>query len=128
MSSMRDCALLAVPLAATLLLAGCSDDTNPVKAEGSVVTGGLSAGNGVEALAALTTVSTVVKGWELENGRLPTGAEFATIPGATASGGATLAYVTTTAGFCLTATSAGPPVVVRVWTDPGGLQPEGASC
>jgi hypothetical protein len=69
-----------------------------------------------------------VKGWELENGRLPTAAEFATIPGATTRGGATLTYAATATGFCLTATSAGPPVVVRVWIDPGGLQPVGASC
>ncbi|HYN75620.1 MAG TPA: hypothetical protein VEV13_05425 [Candidatus Limnocylindria bacterium] len=128
MSPSRVCAVLAVPLASALLLVGCSDATDPVKAEASVVTGGLSAGNGVEALAALTTVSTVVKGWELENGRLPTAAEFATIPGATTSGGATLTYAATATGFCLTATSAGPPVVVRVWIDPGGLQPVGASC
>lgn len=109
------------------LLAGCSD-ANPAQAEADLATGGLSAGNDAQVTAALTATSTIVKGWQLENMALPTPAQFATIPGAAASGGATVTYKATATGFCLTATSSGKPTVVRTWAEPGGLQPAGTTC
>lgn len=114
-------------VAVALLGSGCSSN-DPVKAEASVVTGGLTQGNTVQVKAALAASSAAVKGWQIENGVLPSAAEFATIPGAASSGGATVTYVPAGSGFCLTATSSGQPVVVRVWREPGGLQPEGATC
>ncbi len=115
-------------LAATaFLLAGCSGG-NPVQAQADVATGGLTAGNGAQVTAALAAASTSVKAWQIENGALPTAAEFASIPGAATSGGASVVYVAAADGFCLTATSSGAPVVVRVWREPGGLQPAGAVC
>ncbi len=114
-------------VAVAVLSAGCSNG-DPVKAEASVVTGGLSQGNTVQVTAALAASSAAVKGWQIENGAFPSAADFATIPGAASSGGATVTYVASGSGFCLTATSSGQPVVVRVWREPGGLQPEGATC
>ena len=119
-------AALVLSLAGALV-AGCSN-ANPAQAEADLATGGLGAGNDVQVTAALAAVSTIVKGWQLENGTLPTPAEFATIPGATASGGATVTYQATATGFCLTATSSGQPTVVRTWAEPGGLQAAGSTC
>ena len=119
-------AVLAL-LVAGSLVAGCSD-ANPAQAEADLATGGLGAGNDVQVTAALTAASTIVKGWQLENGTLPTPAQFATIPGAAASGGATVTYQATATGFCLTATSSGKPTVVRTWAEPGGLQAAGTTC
>ncbi len=118
--------VLAVCLAGASL-AGCSG-ANPAQAEADLATGGLSAGNDTQVTAALAATSTIVKGWQLENTTLPTPAQFATIPGAAASGGATVTYKATATGFCLTATSSGKPTVVRTWTEPGGLQPAGSTC
>jgi hypothetical protein len=119
---------LLLVAATAVLLAGCSGG-NPVQAEADVATGGLTAGNGAQVTAALAAASTSVKAWQIENGALPTAAEFATIPGAATSGGASVVYVAAAGnGFCLTATSSGAPVVVRVWREPGGLQPAGAVC
>lgn len=117
----------ATLVALALLSAGCSN-SDPVKAEASVVTGGLTQGNTVQVTAALAASSVAVKGWQIENGALPSVADFATIPGAASSGGATVTFVPAASGFCLTATSSGQPAVVRVWREPGGLQAEGATC
>jgi hypothetical protein len=114
-------------IAVAMVSSGCSN-SDPVKAEANVVTGGLTQGNTVQVTAALASSSAAVKGWQIENGALPTTADFATIPGAASSGGATVTYVPAGSGFCLTATSSGQPAVVRVWREPGGLQPEGATC
>jgi hypothetical protein len=122
----RTCALLTV-LSACALLAGCSGD-NPVVAEGNIVTGGLTAGGEGQVAAALALSSTAVKGWQVENGALPSAADFAAIPGATSNGGATVTYRATASGFCLTGTSSGQPTVTRVWIEPGGLQPAGTTC
>jgi hypothetical protein len=125
-TSARACALLTV-LSVSALLAGCSGD-NPVVAEGNLVTGGLTAGGEGQVTAALALSSTAVKAWQVENGAMPTAADFAAIPGATSNGGATVTYKATTTGFCLTGTSSGQPSVTRVWLEPGGLQAAGATC
>lgn len=118
---------LALLVTGCALLAGCAGE-NPVVAEGNAVTGGLTAGNDVQVTAALTLSSTAVKAWQIENGALPTAADFAAIPGAASNGGATVTYTPTATGFCLTATSSGKPAVTRVWREPGGLQAAGATC
>ena len=69
--------------------------------------------------AALALSSTAVKAWQVENGAMPTAADFAAIPGATSNGGATVTYKATSTGFCLTGTSSGQPSVTRVWLEPG---------
>jgi hypothetical protein len=92
------------------------------------VTGGLRAGNDAQVTAALALSSSAVKGWQVEYGTLPAAADFAAIPGAAGSGGATVTYQASGSGFCLTATSSGQPAVTRVWREPGGLQPAGATC
>ena len=119
---------LATACAAALLLSACAGATNPVADQAGVVTGGLNAANDTQSVAALTTSGLAVKGWVVANSRYPTAAEFMAIPGAASSGGASISYTPTAAGFCLTATSAGPPVVVRTWLEPGGLQAAGTGC
>lgn len=119
--------VLVVLMTGAALLAGCAGE-NPVVAEGNAVTGGLTAGNDVQVTAALTLSNTAVKAWQVENGTLPTAADFAAIPGAARNGGATVTYQATASGFCLTATSSGQPTVTRVWLEPGGLQAAGATC
>jgi len=115
-------------MAATVLMTGCSSSGNPVQAQADAALGGLGAGSDVQVTAALTSTTAALKDWQLENSRYPNAAEFVGIPGAAVNGGATLAYVAAGDGFCLTATSSGKPTVVRIWREPGGLQPAGATC
>jgi hypothetical protein len=117
----------AALLVTAAALAGCSD-ANPVAAEASVAVNGLSAGGSVEVTAALSNTVQAVKGFQAENGRYPSAAEFAGIPGAAANGGAAISYVATTGGFCLAGTSSTNPPVTRVWREPGGLQAPGSRC
>ena len=114
--------MLAVCLAGSLLV-GCSG-ANPAQAEADLATGGLSAGNDAQVTAALAATSTIVKAWQLENMALPTPAQFATIPGAAASGGATVTYKATASGLLpdrdVVRKADGGAHVGRAWRAPAG--------
>ena len=125
--SRRSYALLAALCGAAMVLAGCAS-ADPFKAQASVAAQGLDAAGDAQATGALENSSMAVKAWQAANGRLPSAAEFATIDGAANSGGATVTYHATANGFCLAATSSTSSKVTRVYREPGGLQPAGATC
>ena len=108
-------------------VAGCSD-INPFKAQASVASQGLDAAGTAQVTGALENSSMAIKGWQAVNGRYPSAAEFNSIDGAAHSGGVTVSYHPRAAGFCLSATSTTASPVTRVFLEPGGLQPSGATC
>jgi hypothetical protein len=123
----RAVALVGALSAAVLALGGCAS-ADPFKAQASVAAQGLDAAGDAQATGALENSSMAVRAWQAANGRFPSDAEFATIDGAAKSGGTTVMYHSTATGFCLSATSSTTSKVTRVYREPGGLQPAGATC
>jgi hypothetical protein len=124
----RPALLMAGAMAlAALAVAGCSG-ANPVAAAGDAAENGMTKGQEAQVTSALTAANQAVAAWSVEHGSLPSPTDFSTISGAGGSGGATVTYQASGAGYCLTALSSGQPQVVRVLKEPGGLQPEGTTC